>query len=129
MEIFDLEENRRKYADESGKDVIERYEALSAIGTMQGCIMLGIDKYAKRYISDSKKAALESDVYKMLDYSNRIHSILIKMHSKGVKGIIECCTTLFDIQNCIQNSNFVEVQKHCMKLFVQVDELRISATV
>lgn len=129
METFDPIENARKYEDESGKDIIATYATLSTIGTIQACIMLGIAKYAKRYTSDSSKSALESDIKKMQDYARRIQSLLTKLHVNGAKHVIECVNVLYEIKFAIKNSNFVEVQEKCKKLFVLVDELRISATV
>ena len=117
------EEDILKYGDENN-DCIAKHNRISPIIALGFCI-LSIDKRATRYVSDSVKSGLESDVMKMQKELRRAKKILLKLHEKGAKGAIEAINVLYAIKYAIEMRNFVEVSALTLQASEKVASIRI----
>jgi hypothetical protein len=84
-ESFSKEQNKKKYLNSSGEDLIDIWSKIDERLAISFCIQ-NIHKMTKRYISEADKAQNPSDILKALDYANR--ALILNKDNKNIKRII-----------------------------------------
>jgi hypothetical protein len=104
QEQFDEEQNRLKYGA-IHHDLIAQMFAYSYARGMIFCTD-NIQRYARRFIGKSNKAANDADIFKMLDYCERakqqkentlINQIIVHINEKEFSQVCEKSKILGDI--------------------------------
>lgn len=84
-EVFSKEQNKKKYLNKSGKDLIDIWAGINKNLAISFCIQ-NIHKMTKRYSSEADKANNPSDILKSLDYASR--AFKLDKNNKNIKRII-----------------------------------------
>lgn len=102
METFNPQENQKKYT-RNGQDLIAEWAEISPRVAVIACITQ-LQKYCRRFGSDSAKSANPADLAKALDYLNR------------AKGILPTLWYFDQLQVGIFDRDFVSVDMFCKKI-------------